>query len=106
MANAAFTTNRFDNLSDEMLADVLGKADALSKAAADEVASLKEEIKRRGLKHVVGHEFTVTVTEQIAGRLDTAAIKTALGDAWRRFEVPTISNVIRIKAAHRLAFAS
>ena len=68
------TTSRFHNLSDSALADELGHADALLKGTEAECKALKDEFKRRGLAEVAGSEFTVTATEQIAGRLDVNAV--------------------------------
>jgi hypothetical protein len=98
MAQAAnpSITSRFHNLSNEALADALGNADAALKGAEAECKSLKDEFKRRGLTEVAGDSFTVTATEQIAGRLDTKAVKEYLGESYRRFEVATISTFIRI----------
>ena len=100
------TTSRFHNLSDAALADALGYADATLKGAEAECKSLKDEFKRRGLPEVAGTNFTVTATEQIAGRLDTKAVKEFLGDAYHRFEVATVSTVVRIKALKPLALAA
>jgi hypothetical protein len=100
------TVSRFHNVSDEALADMLGQADAVLKGAEAEVKLLKDEFKKRGLIEVAGDHFTVTATEQIAGRLDTAAVKQYLGESWHRFEIAMISTVIRIKAAQRLAVAA
>jgi hypothetical protein len=100
------TISRFHNLSNEALADALGDADAALKGAEAECKSLKDEFKRRGLAEVAGDYFTVTATEQIAGRLDVAAVKQHLGDYWHRFEVATVSIVIRIKAVQRFAKAA
>jgi hypothetical protein len=47
------TTSRFYNLTDEMLADALGHADAIAKGAIAEVEALKTEFKRRGLHWLV-----------------------------------------------------
>jgi hypothetical protein len=102
----SLTTSRFHNLSDSALADELGHADALLKGAEAECKALKDEFKRRGLTEVACSEFTVTATEQIAGRLDVSAVKQYLGDSWHRFEVATISTVIRIKAVKQLAAAA
>jgi hypothetical protein len=108
MAKAAnlLPHSRFHNLSDEALADALGEADAVLKGAEAECKALKDEFKNRGLISVAGDHFTITATEQIAGRLDTKAVKNFLGDSYRRFEVPVISTVIRIKAAKQLAAAA
>jgi len=100
------TTSRFHNLSDGALADALGSADAALKGAEAECKLLKDEFKRRGLVEVVGDNFTVTATEQIAGRLDVSAVKQYLGDSWHRFEVAAVSTVIRIKAVQRFAKAA
>jgi hypothetical protein len=106
MAQAAHQSIRFHNLSNEALADELGHADALLKGAEAECKELKEEFKRRGLLTVAGEQFTVTRSEQISGRLDVNAVKQHLGESWRRFEVATVSTVIRIKAVQRLATAA
>jgi hypothetical protein len=100
------TPSRFHNVSDEALADMLGQADAVLKGAEAECKLLKDEFKRRGLVEVAGDNFTVTATEQIAGRLDSKAVKEYLGESYRRFEVAVISTVIRIKSAQRLAAAA
>jgi|SRR5689334_1197366 hypothetical protein len=108
MAQAASipTTSRFHNLSNEALADRIGHADAVLKGADAECQSLKNEFKRRGLLEAAGDHFTVRASEQISGRLDTKAVKAFLGDSWSRFEVATVSTVIRIKAVTRLAVAA
>jgi hypothetical protein len=100
------TVSRFHNLSNEALADLLGQADAVLKGAEAECKLLKDEFKRRGLVKVAGDNFTVTATEQIAGRLDSKAVKEYLGESYRRFEIAVISTVIRIKADQRFATAA
>jgi hypothetical protein len=102
----ANTTSRFHNLSNEALADALGHGDALLKGAEAECKALKDEIKRRGLLEAAGDNFAIRVAEQISGRLDVAAVKQHLGESWRRFEVATVSTVVRIKAVQRLAHAA
>ena len=105
-ANHDSITSRFHNLSDSALADALGHADAVLKGAEAECKSLKDEFKRRGLAEACGEDFTVTATEQIAGRLDTKAVKEYLGESYRRFEIAVISTVIRVKAVQKLASAA
>jgi hypothetical protein len=100
------TTSRFHNLSDQMLADAIGHADAVLKGAEAECKVLKDEFKRRGLSEVAGDSFTVTATEQIAGRLDTKAVKEFLGEAYHRFEMAVVTTVIRLKSAQRFATAA
>jgi hypothetical protein len=100
------TPSRFHNLSNEALADELGRADAVLKGAEAECKAVKDEFKRRGLLHVTGNKFTVTATEQVSGRLDAKAVREFLGDAYFRFENAVVSTVIRIKAVNRLAAAA
>jgi hypothetical protein len=88
------------------VADLLGHADAVLKGAEAECKLLKDEFKRRGLIEVVGAHFTVTATEQIAGRLDSKAVKAYLGESYHRFEIAVISTVIRIKAVQRIPSAA
>jgi len=99
-------TSRFHNLSDEMLADAIGQADAVLKGAEAECKALKEEFKARGLLTVAGDHFTVTRSDQISGRLDVNAVKAFLGETWKRFETASITTVIRIKSVQRLASAA
>jgi hypothetical protein len=105
-ANHPSTTSCFHNLSNEALADAIGHVDAVLKGADAECRGLKDEFKRRSLLTVAGEQFTVTRSEQISGRLDVSAVKQYLGESWRRFEVATVSTVIRIKAVQRLASAA
>jgi hypothetical protein len=102
MAVQQCITSRFHNLSDAALADEMGRVDSISKAAETELKALKDEFKARGLADVTGNAFTVTATEQIAGRLDAKAVRDYLGAAYSRFEVAVVSTVIRIKAANRV----
>jgi hypothetical protein len=97
--------SRFHNLTDGALADQIGKIDAIVKAAEAELKALKEELKVRGLEEAHGDEFTVTVTEQIAGRMDTKAVKEFLGASYSKFEVAIVSSVVRVKAVRRLSLA-
>jgi hypothetical protein len=106
MAQAIQQYNRFHNLSAEQLADAIGHADAVLKGAEAEVKALKEEFKSRGLLTTAGDRFTVTRSDQVSSRLDVTAVKTFLGDAWRKFETASITTVIRIKAVQHLAAAA
>src|ERR1700688_1101173 len=105
-ATAVSTTSRFHNLSDGALADALGHADAALKGAEAECKALKDEFKNRGPHTVGGNSFAGTRPEQIRRRLDVKAVKEYLGESYRRFEVATISTVIRIKAVQRFASAA
>ena len=73
------TVSRFHNLSDEALADAIGRADAIVKGAEAELATLKDEFKARGLSDVAGDDFTVTATDAVSWRLDTKAVRAFLG---------------------------
>jgi hypothetical protein len=42
----------------------------------------------------------------VSSRLDVAAVKAFLGDAWRKFETAGVTTVIRIKAAQQLPAAA
>jgi hypothetical protein len=95
------TPSRFHNILDFALADEIGRIDAIAKAAEAELKALKEEFKARGLTDITGDAFRVTAAEQIAGRLDSKAIREFLGPTYARFETVIISTVIRIKAANR-----
>ena len=103
MAQATCNYSRFHNFSDEALADAIGNGNLALKAHEAEVKALKEEFKHRGLLTAAGEHFTVTRSDQISSRLDVAAVKQFLGDAWRRFETTSITTVIRIKAVPRKA---
>ena len=100
------TASRFHNVADASLADEIGRLDAIVKAAEDELKAAKDGIKARGLTAASGDAYAVTATEQIAGRLDAAAVKEFLGDGYFKFERAIVSTVIRIKPANRIALAA
>jgi hypothetical protein len=87
------------------LADAIGNADLAFKAHEAQVKALTEEFKARGILAAEGEHFTVNRSDQVASRLDVAAVKQFLGDAWRKFEIPSITTVVRIKAVQRIAAA-
>ena len=103
---STISPSRFHNLANEALADALGHTDAVLKGAEAERKLLKDEFKRRGLIEVAGSQFTVTATDQIAGRLDTKAVKEYLGESYHRFENVIVSTVIRIKSAQQITSAA
>ena len=90
--------SRFHNFTDSALGDEIGRVDAIMEAADAELAALKADFKARGLTDVSGDSFTVTATEQIAGRLDTKAVREFLGASYSRFELAVISTVVRVTA--------
>jgi hypothetical protein len=103
---STISPTRFHNVADPALADALGHADAALKGAEAECKLLKDEFKRRGLVEVAGAHFTVTATEQIAGRLDAKAVKEYLGESYHRFETVVVSTVIRIRSVQRITSAA
>jgi len=100
------TKSRFQKIETAILADALAAPDPLPKGAEAECKALKDEVKRRGILDAAGDGFAIRVAEQISGRLDVAAVKQYLGESWRRFEVATVSTVVRIKAVKPLAAAA
>ena len=98
-AKTNITPSRFHNISAAALADEIGRVDAIQKAAEAELKALKDEFKARGLSEAAGAAFTVTASEQIAGRLDAKAVRDFLGAAASRFETAVISTVVRSKPA-------
>src|SRR2546428_9491568 len=67
--------SKYHNLSNEALADEIGRVDAIAKAAEAELKALKDEFKARGLKQAIGETTEVTAAEQTANRLDTAKVR-------------------------------
>jgi hypothetical protein len=57
MAQATQHHNRFHNLTNEMLADAIGQANAVLKGAEAECKALKDEFKQRGLLTVSRRAF-------------------------------------------------
>jgi len=93
-------------MSNEMLADALGQADARLKGVQMECDAIKSEIRARGAADLAGENFIVTVRGQFAKRLDTAAVRAFLGETVARFEITSVAQVIRIKAVQRFANAA
>jgi hypothetical protein len=93
--------SKYHNLSNEALADEIGRVDAIAKAVEAELKSLKDEFKARGLDCAEGLISTVTAAEVFKNTLDTARVREALGDHVRQFEMLVVSTVIRIKPTRR-----
>ena len=94
--------SKYHNLSNEALADEIGRVDAIAKAAEAELKALKDEFKARGLDCAEGNVSTVTASEVFKNTLDTARVREALGDHVKQFETLVVSTVIRIKPTRRL----
>jgi hypothetical protein len=99
-------TNRFHNISNEALADLIGEADLKAKAATAELEALKAEMKGRGLAGAIGQRWAVSVSEFLQARIDTAAVRALLGDKASQVEKVTISNRVTIKANPAMALAA
>ena len=92
-------TNKFDNLSHGQLADDYGTIDAQIKALEIKKTDLKKELQTRSVTFAAGERYQVSLAEQSTTRLDTAALKEALGaDICKEFEKTSLSTVARVKA--------
>lgn len=98
--------DRFHNLSDEQLADEIGKLDTHIKSQAEALEALKDEFKRRDVSAARGEFFAVTVSTSTSKRLDTKKLRAALGDALDGYEVETTSVRLTVKASPRLGEAA
>lgn len=94
--------SKYHNLSNEALADEIGRVDAIAKAAEAELKALKDEFKARSLDCDEGLVSTVTASEVFKNTLDIAQVREALGDHVKQFETLMVSTVIRIKPTRRL----
>lgn len=91
--------SKYHNLSNEALADEIGRVDSIAKAAEAELKALKDEFKARGLKQAIGETTEVTAAEQTANRLDTVKMRAFFGSAIAKYETPVVSTVIRVRPA-------
>jgi hypothetical protein len=84
MADFSNTTPaaRFHNMPASMLADAVGALDAQIKALEAEKEEARMALKARGIARAEGDRFTVTFSTSIRQTLDTAAVKTEMGQQW------------------------
>ncbi|MFO1147761.1 MAG: hypothetical protein U1E62_05225 [Alsobacter sp.] len=95
---------RYHNLSNEQLADELGRVDSDIKARSETLDELKDEFKRREITAARGTEFVVTASTSSSKRLDTKRLKDALGEEIvAEYEVESTSTRILVKAAPKLS---
>lgn len=92
------TTTRFDNWSNDHLADEIGAADVEAKAATKRLDELKAEAKRRGIETASGERWRITVDTAERATLDTKALRTLLGDALDPYYRTTPTCTLRISA--------
>jgi hypothetical protein len=96
--------NQFDNISDAYLADEYGNLKAQADSLDERIKLIRDEIVARqaapgASDRIEGGRFTVTVARQTSTRLDTKALKEALGaDIIREYEKTSESTVLRVKA--------
>lgn len=92
----------FHNMSDEQLADEIGKLDTHIKTQAEQLEALKDEFKARDISAARGDLYAVTRSISTSKRLDTKKLRAALGDALDGYETETTSTRLTIKASPRL----
>lgn len=95
-------TSKFDNLSNEQLADEIGKLDLQSKELIERLDALKDEFKARGCSAARGQLFAVTVSESTTKRIDTKKLREALGSMIDEYENETTSKRITIKVSPKI----
>jgi hypothetical protein len=105
-ATTACITNNLHNLSNGMIADLVGEADCAKKAAEARLAELKTELQRRNVTEAAGEHFAISIRAQVSTRIDTAAVRAFLGADVARFETHSIASVLRVKAVHRFVAAA
>jgi hypothetical protein len=82
VTGAPIATDRFHNIPNTILADMIGDLDCQSKAIETELKAAKDALKARGQTSVTGNRFVITFTSSIRQTLDTAAVKAAMGQTW------------------------
>lgn len=87
-------TNRYDNYSNEFLADEIGYRREVAKQAADYAEELSDEAKRRGIESASGRRFIIRVSRSEQTRLDTKALRAAHPKIAAKFD--KVSTVCRL----------
>lgn len=85
------------------LADEIGKLDAQIGVLTKQLEALKAQAKNSGLDEIVGQTFVITIGTSIRASLDTAKVKTELGQKWyddhcKLAEVSTLRIKVRDEA--------
>jgi hypothetical protein len=80
MSKAAPTP--FDNVSDGAIADEWGRIAARQDKDDARLEALKKEFNRRGLRLAQGEKFIVLKKVEVGTRINTAAIRAEMGEAW------------------------
>lgn len=71
--------SKFDNWTDDFLADEIGALDSDIKAKDARLTSMKEEARRREISCLRGTNFVVTVSSQESRRLKTKLVEERFG---------------------------
>lgn len=74
-------TDKFNNLSDEALADEIGELNAIIKGHEERLDALKDAFKDRARSIVKGQSWIVSASTSTSKRLDVRKIREVLGDA-------------------------
>lgn len=91
-------TNPLHNLSSADLADEYGTLKGQSDCIEKRLAAIKAELIARGVDGIEAPKFTLSISKQYSKRLDTKALKEALGDEiCAEYERETESTVVRVK---------
>ena len=75
-------TTPYHNLTDAMLANAIGEADAKVKAAQARLKAARAEFLGRNLENAEGGRFTVTKSEAVRWTLDQKALKAEFDEDW------------------------
>lgn len=90
--------NPFHNVSSAILADEYGQLKGEIDARAERLDAIKAELIARNEERVEGRQVTLTIVKQVSTRLDTKALKAALGESiCAEYEKETESTVVRMK---------
>jgi hypothetical protein len=90
--------NTLHNVSSAVLADEYGQLKGEIDVRTERLDVIKAELIARKEERVEGRQVTLTIAEQTSTRLDTKALKAALGeDICREYEKETKSTVVRVK---------
>ena len=74
-------TDKFNNLSDEALADEIGELNAIIKGYETRLDALKDAFKARARSIVKGQSWIVSASTSTTKRLDVKKVREVLGDA-------------------------
>lgn len=94
---------RFHNLSNEQLADELGRVDSDIKARTEVLDELKDEFKRREITAARGTDFVVSASTSSSKRLDTKRVEAELAGVLDGYYKESTTTRILVKPAPKLS---